>query len=127
MTIRLSENLRRLRRQAGLPQAALAAQLGVSDRAVSRWERNEALPDLALLPQLALLLDVSTDALLGVDPAHMEAEILQATEECTALLNRDDAPAAIALLRFAVFPIGRIYHFFHARTNNRLKMFSHIN
>ncbi|MBQ3484999.1 MAG: helix-turn-helix domain-containing protein [Clostridia bacterium] len=99
MTIRLSENLRRLRRQAGLTQAALATQLGVSDRAVSRWERNEALPDLTLLPRLALLLDVSTDALLGVDPARMEAEILQATEECTALLNRDDAPGAITLLR----------------------------
>ena len=37
-SIRLQETLRSLRQQAGLTQAQLAEKLGVSDRAVSRWE-----------------------------------------------------------------------------------------
>lgn len=95
----LSDNLRRLRLEHGLTQSALAEQLGVSDRAVSRWERHIACPDVALLPRLALLLDTSVDALLGVDPLRIQEEILHATEECTRLLRAEDASAAVALMR----------------------------
>ena len=95
----LKENLRRIRIERGLTQAKLAEALGVSDRAVSRWERGAACPDVSLLPRLALLLETSVDALLGVDPLRSQAEILRATEESTRLLNENDAPAAVALLR----------------------------
>lgn len=95
----LSDNLRRLRLERSLTQSALAEQLGVSDRAVSRWERNIACPDVSLLPRLALLLETSVDALLGVDPLRIETEILRATEECTRLLREGDAASAVALMR----------------------------
>ena len=95
----LAENIRRARMNRGMTQSALADVLGVSDRAVSRWETGAACPDVTLLPRLALALETSADALLGVDPLRMEAEILQATAECTRLLNAGDAPAAVMLLR----------------------------
>ena len=95
----LADTLRHMRLAKGMTQLALAEQLGVSDRAVSRWERGISCPDIALLPQIALLLETSTDALLGADPQRMQAEILRATEECTRLLNEGDAPAAVAMLR----------------------------
>ena len=95
----LAENIRRARLNRGMTQSALADVLGVSDRAVSRWETGAACPDVTLLPRLALALETSADALLGVDPLRMEAEILQATAECTRLLNAGDAPAAVMLLR----------------------------
>lgn len=95
----LAENIRRARMNRGMTQSALADVLGVSDRAVSRWETGAAYPDVTLLPRLALALETSADALLGVDPLRMEAEILQATAECTRLLNAGDAPAAVMLLR----------------------------
>lgn len=95
----LADNLRRFRLARGMTQSALADVLGVSDRAVSRWERGTAAPDVALLPRLALVLETSADALLGVDPLRLEAEILQTTAECTRLLNAGDAPAAVMLLR----------------------------
>ncbi len=94
-----AENLRRLRTEKGMTQAALAELLGVSDRAVSRWERGAACPDITLLCRLALTLDATTDALLGVDPLRMQTEILHATEECTALLNCGEAATAAAMLR----------------------------
>lgn len=95
----IGDNIRRARQQQGMTQAALAEQLGVSDRAVSRWETGTASPDIALLARLALTLETSTDALLGVDPQRIQAEILAATEECTQLLNAGDTAAALALMQ----------------------------
>lgn len=53
-----------LRRANGLTQKQLADQLGVSDKAVSRWERDESLPDLTLLPMIADLFHITVDELL---------------------------------------------------------------
>ena len=59
----LAENIRRARLNRGMTQSALADVLGVSDRAVSRWETGAACPDVTLLPRLALVLETSADAL----------------------------------------------------------------
>lgn len=53
-----------LRRANGLTQKQLADRLGVSDKAVSRWERDESLPDLTLLPMIADLFHITVDELL---------------------------------------------------------------
>lgn len=52
------------RKAAGLSQEALAAQLGVSRQAVSKWERSESSPDTDNLIALAALYGVSLDELL---------------------------------------------------------------
>ena len=95
----LAESIRRARLARGLTQRALAEALGVSDRAVSRWETGTAAPDVTLLPRLALTLQTSADALLGMDPLRIRGEILDTTSECTRLLNGGEASAAVALLR----------------------------
>ncbi len=53
-----------LRRAAGMTQRDLAEQLNVSDKAVSRWERDESAPDLTLLPIIADLFGIAVDELL---------------------------------------------------------------
>ncbi len=100
--MKIGDNLRRLRTGKGLTQAALAERLGVSDRAVSRWERDEAYPDVTLLPRLALLLGVSVDALLGVDSQRRQAAIDKALADCSACMQRGEAGAAVPLLRQAL-------------------------
>ena len=95
----LGDNIRRIRQERGMTQSALAEVLGVSDRAVSRWERGTSSPDITTLTRLALTLDASADALLGVDPQRIQADILADTEECTRLLNADDAANAVAFMR----------------------------
>ncbi len=60
-----SEQLTRLRREKGLSQEALAELIGVSRQAVSKWEREEAQPDLTKIITLCDILDVSPDELLG--------------------------------------------------------------
>ena len=53
-----------LRREQGLSQKELAARLGVSDKAVSKWENGRSKPSNKTLLDLAKLFGISTDALL---------------------------------------------------------------
>ena len=60
-----AESLLELRRGKGLSQEELAAQVGVSRQAVSKWETGEAMPDLNKLVALSDTLGVSLDRLCG--------------------------------------------------------------
>lgn len=62
-----------LRRANGLTQRQLADKLCVSDKAVSRWERDEALPDLSLIPELADIFGVSADEILRGERQNPES------------------------------------------------------
>ncbi len=53
-----------LRKSKGLTQRQLAEALGVSDKSISRWERDESAPDLSLIPVIAEFFEVTADELL---------------------------------------------------------------
>ncbi len=53
-----------LRKNKGLTQSELGERVGVSFQAVSKWERGETLPDTAILPDLARVLETSIDNIL---------------------------------------------------------------
>lgn len=53
-----------LRKANGMTQQEVADRLNVSNKAVSRWERDECAPDLLLIPALAEMFDVTCDELL---------------------------------------------------------------
>lgn len=59
-----SKQLQKLRKQSGITQEQLAAKLGVTAQAVSKWE-NGRYPDSDLLPKIADIFDVSIDNLYG--------------------------------------------------------------
>ena len=62
-----------LRTARGVTQEALAEQLGVSPQAVSKWERNATVPDIALLPALSSYFGVTIDELFALsDDTRME-------------------------------------------------------
>ena len=63
----LGANIVAYRKRSGLTQAKLAEQLNYSDKAVTKWERGESMPDVLTLVQLAELFEISTDELLA-DP-----------------------------------------------------------
>ncbi len=64
----LGKNIAKYRKEKHLTQTSLAEKLGVSFQAVSKWENGYSMPDIQLLPQLAKLLNVSCDILLGHYP-----------------------------------------------------------
>lgn len=53
-----------LRKEQGMTQLELAEKMGVTDKAVSKWERDLSCPDINSLPNLAALLKVSVDELM---------------------------------------------------------------
>ena len=63
----IGANIAAYRKRAGLTQAGLAEKLNYSDKAVSKWERGESVPDVLTLMQLAAQFDITVNDLL-VDP-----------------------------------------------------------
>ena len=68
----LGANIVMYRKRSGLTQAKLAEQLNYSDKAVSKWERGESMPDVLTLVQLAELFEITVDDLLR-DPDEIPA------------------------------------------------------
>ena len=73
----VAKNIVRLRQASGMTQAELAAKLNYSDKAVSKWERGDSMPDVAVLSKIADLFQVSLDWLvrgevMSAEPAVKE-------------------------------------------------------
>ena len=62
-----------LRKRAGYTQKDLADRIGISDKAVSKWERGQGLPDVGYLRKLSILLDTDSDSLLSGDVVHHDS------------------------------------------------------
>ena len=69
-----------LRKANGMTQKDLAEKLNVSDKTVSRWERDDGAPDLAVIPVIAEIFDVTCDELLRGE-RKSPTERAEATEE----------------------------------------------
>ena len=119
----IGKRIMSLRKSRGMTQSQLAEQLGISAQAVSKWENDTSCPDITLLPKLAEIFQITTDALLGVSepteatpiqPQHVEEPITQEdisededSPRCAFTmdfeLGRADLPwFATAVLLFAV-------------------------
>lgn len=61
-----------LRKEQGMTQLELAEQMGVTDKAVSKWERDLSFPDVNSIPKLAKILNVSVDQLMQVKAVDKE-------------------------------------------------------
>lgn len=62
----IGKRIMALRKSRGMTQDQLAEKLGVTAQAVSKWENDISCPDIALLPKLAEIFQVTTDSLLGM-------------------------------------------------------------
>ena len=66
-TNNLGRNIAYARKQSGLTQNDLACRVGVTAQAVSKWERGNACPDIAILDEIANALGISLFELLGLE------------------------------------------------------------
>ena len=84
---RIGTNIAVQRRQAGLTQAGLAEKLNYSDKAVSKWERGESMPDVLTLMQLAEQFEITVNDLLEDpnqlpgNPGKLEKAMTQVSEK----------------------------------------------
>ena len=77
----IGRNIQELRKQKNIKQEELAAELGVTAAAVSKWENGYTLPDILMLCALADFFEVTTDELLGRNTARKQAIVVAETEE----------------------------------------------
>lgn len=86
-----------LRKANGMTQKQLADLLNVSDKAISRWERDECAPDLSLIPVLAEIFGITADELLRGERRSPEASPQQEERKTEKQLRRILSDAAAKL------------------------------
>ena len=89
--MRLGERIKLYRVQKQMTQEELAKELNISFQAVSKWERNESLPDVTLVARLAEVLHTTCDALLSDTHCLANSEIDALMQEAAALRIEDHA------------------------------------
>ena len=114
LKLQIGSNIANYRKGSGLTQAGLAEKLNYSDKAVSKWERGESMPDVTTLVQLAeqfgitvndLLVD--PDALPG-NPGKLEKAMTQVSEK--ALKRKADKNIILGLSSILVWFVALLLY-----------------
>lgn len=111
-----------LRKEHGMTQLELAEKMGVTDKAVSKWERDLSCPDISSIPNLAGILGVSVEDLLQVkkeadEPVSQVSEIMEIIPKALAMamgvavtvltiLDALDVKSGILMLGFGLACVG---------------------
>ncbi len=77
----IGDIIKKLRKERGLTQEALAEQLNISSAAVSKWENNIGMPDISNIVPLANFFGVSADVLFGIDQHNKTEEAEKALDK----------------------------------------------
>lgn len=76
----IAQNIIELRRANNMTQLELAERLNYTDKAVSKWERGESLPDISVLKTIADMFGVKIDYLVTTDHVEPVAEVLMSPD-----------------------------------------------
>ena len=99
MELKLGVNIAALRKAKGMTQEQLAAALGISPPAVSKWETNASYPDITLLCPLARALDTNVDMLLNYEKTLSDSEAEQKINDILTLAHTKDWQTAESILQ----------------------------
>lgn len=99
MELKLGGKITALRKAKGMTQERLAALVGVSPPAVSKWETNSSYPDITLLCPLARALGTDVDTLLSFEETLHEEQVVKRINEVMKTAWAEGAHAAEPLLQ----------------------------
>ena len=118
----LGRMIAELRKQKGMTQWELAEKMGVTDKAVSKWERDLSYPDINSLPNLSAILGVSLEELMqiqreGATRASSSGDLLKMILKAIAIamgiavtvlavLNRLDTTSGMVMLGIGLTCVG---------------------
>ena len=103
------------RKEKNLTQKELACQLGISDKAISKWERGICCPDISLLKDLGRILGVSVNELLsGEDIDELEKEktdviLLDTVNKYTSIEKKKNKKLLIFTIMLLSFYVGLVF------------------
>ena len=109
MNYSIGQNIKSYRKQLGLTQEELASQLFVTAQAVSKWKSDAGMPDTAQIVPLAKALNISTDALFGLDNgSYDEADALwkkhryEAVRKSIQVIRYCKEPKIVEMTHYAI-------------------------
>lgn len=108
--LEIGRRIAKLRKERGFTQKDLADFLGVTDKAVSRWESGAGNPDISLLPKLAKLLGTTTDYLLSAqtDSTPFAAEFSKGSLSTESGDNKEKPLRIFSTLAKAFVVLGAV-------------------
>ena len=93
----IGEVINTLRKEKGMTQKELADKLNITDKAVSKWERDISFPDTATIPKLAEILGVSVEELMNAKTIPM-SEHQDAGQIVNIILKSIPAAMGVAVI-----------------------------
>lgn len=96
--IKIGKFIAACRKEKGYTQASLAEELGITDRAVSKWETGKSLPDSSIMLELCELLSINVNELLKGEHMDME-EYAKASQEIILDFKKRDEEKTRFLLK----------------------------
>ena len=99
--VKIGKFIAACRKEQNLTQAALAEKLGITDRAVSKWENGRSLPDSSIMLELCELLSINVNELLKGERVAME-ESVKVSEELILSLKQQNEEKSKMLLRIEI-------------------------
>jgi len=88
--IKIGKFIASCRKEQGLTQAALAEKIGISDRAVSKWETGKSMPDSGIILELCELLSINVNELLSGEKIMSDIYYKRAEENLHAMRREVD-------------------------------------
>ncbi len=104
----IANNITELRKQMNLTQAELADKMGYTDKAISKWERAESIPDVITLKTLADTFDVTLNYLTEAEHPKDKAEVPRRTKNNRLVISLL-AAAAVWFIATVLFVYLKIY------------------
>ena len=107
----ISTNLIKYRKLSGLTQYDLALKLNYSDKAVSKWERGEALPDILILHKIATLFGITVNDLLA-SPEESKKPVATQKKKINTLVITLLAIGLVWLVSTSIFVFFNMFNLF---------------
>ena len=104
----IANNITELRKRMNLTQAELADKMGYTDKAISKWERAESIPDVITLKTLADTFDVTLNYLVEADHPKNKTEVSRHTKNNRLVISLL-AAAAVWFIATVLFVYLKIY------------------
>ena len=88
--IKIGKFIASCRKEQAMTQAVLAEKLGISDRAVSKWETGKSMPDSGIMLELCGLLKINVNELLSGEKITMDNYKMKAEENMVELQEKKE-------------------------------------
>ena len=105
----IANNIAHLRKEHGMTQLQLAERLNYSDKAISKWERGESIPDVSVLLEIAGLFSVSLDYMVNDEHNEIQKTVDEPIyREATQKIVNKNRKAILGISVQAVFLLATI-------------------